>query len=415
MRNLFLLLIPIFIFSCHPQETQDESKDVPLSDEQLMEKAIKLCQENIIVDGHVDLPYRMEVKGFMLQKNVEDVSVLTSGNFDFPKAKKGGLDAPFMSIYVPSGYQETGGAKEFADSLINMTLQVAETYPDKFAAANTPAEIEANFAAGKISLPLGMENGAPVGDNVANVQYFFDKGIRYITLTHSTDNQICDSSYDESPDKWNGLSPFGEEVVKAMNDVGIMVDISHVSDSAFYDVLKIVKAPVIASHSSARKFTPGFERNMNDEMIKAVGENGGVIHINFGSTFLSKSSRDKFTMMDSVMVNYASENGLTKEDSAYAAYKAKYIEENNPFADVKTAADHIDHVVSLIGVDHVGFGSDFDGVGNSLPDGLKDVSMYPNLVFELLKRGYTDDELKKIFYLNTFRVWNKVIEVAEAS
>ena len=296
-----------------------------------------------------------------------------------------------------------------------MTLQVAETYPDKFAPAYTPKDIETNFAAGKVSLPLGMENGAPIGDEVANVKYFFERGIRYITLTHSKDNEICDSSYDESPDRWNGLSPFGEEVVKAMNDVGIMVDISHVSDSAFWDVLKVTKAPVIASHSSARKYTPGFERNMNDEMIKAVAENGGVIHINFGSTFLSKASRDKFDAMDSVMVNYASENGLTKQDSAYVAYKKKYIEENNPFEDVKTAADHIDHVVDLAGVDYVAFGSDFDGVGNSLPEGLKDVSMYPNLVFELLKRGYTDEELKKIFYQNTFRVWNKVIEVAEAS
>ncbi len=395
-------------FAC---QTPENSKEKPLTDEELKTLADQLAHEYIIVDGHVDLPYRMEVKGFMVQKTVEDVSVETSGNFDYPKAKKGGLDAPFMSIYVPSFYQKTGGAKEFADSLINMTRQVAETYPDKFAFVTTPAEIEENFKAGKISLPLGMENGAPVENDINNVKYFWERGIRYITLTHAKDNQICDSSYDTARTH-NGLSEFGVEVVKAMNDVGIMIDISHVSDSAFYQVMEITRAPVIASHSSARKYTPGFERNMTDDMIKKLAENGGVIHINFGSTFLSKESRDKFKAMDEAMTEFKVNNNVTEDDSAFINYKAKYLEENDPFTDVKTAADHIDHVKNLVGVDYVAFGSDFDGVGNSLPEGLKDVSMYPNLIYELLKRGYTKEEIEKICYKNTFRVWNKVIEVA---
>ncbi|MCR9253348.1 MAG: dipeptidase [bacterium] len=412
IKKLLMIGALAFVLACEPPKKEENTTAVK-SDEELIQLAEKLTQKFIIVDGHVDLPYRMEVKGFMLSKTVEDVSIETSGNFDYPKAKAGGLDAPFMSIYVPAGYQKKGGAKEFADSLIRMTKQVAETYPDKFGFVTTPSQIEENFKAGKISLPLGMENGAPIEDDVNNVKYFYDKGIRYVTLTHSKDNLICDSSYD-TMDTHNGLSEFGVEVVKAMNDVGIMVDISHVSDSAFYQVLKVTKAPVIASHSSARTYTPGFERNMSDDMIKVLAENGGVIHINFGSTFLSKESRDKFKAMDEAMKEFKVNEGVTEDDSVFIKYKANYLKQNDPFADVKTAADHIDHVKDLVGIDYVAFGSDFDGVGNSLPERLKDVSMYPNLIFELLKRGYTEEEIEKICYKNTFRVWNKVIEVANS-
>ena len=347
----------------------------------------------------------------MLKKQLEDVSIETEGNFDAPKAKRGGLDAPFMSIYVPARYQQTGGAKEFADSLITMVSQLPDTFPQLFSLAKSPADVETNFEKGLISLPMGMENGAPILDDLSNVKYFFDRGIRYVTLTHSKDNQICDSSYDTTY-TWNGLSPFGEEVVKEMNKVGIMVDISHVSDSAFYDVMEITQAPAIASHSSCRKFTSGFERNMNDDMIRVLAENGGVIHINFGSSFLSKESRDKFAAMREHLVNYAAENNLNRRDSAFQAYAKKYADENNVFADVQIVADHIDHVRDLVGIEHVGFGSDFDGVGDSLPEGLKDASMYPNLIAELLKRGYSEEEIQMICSGNTFRVWNEVQKVA---
>ncbi|MFT7029079.1 MAG: membrane dipeptidase, partial [Marinoscillum sp.] len=370
--RIVILSLAIIILGC--STPAEKPVDVSQMDEtELLAYATKLAKENIMVDGHVDLPYRMEVKGFMLRKSVEDVSVETSGNFDYPKAKRGGLDAPFMSIYIPSSYYKNGGAKAFADSLIEMTQNVAFSYPDLFALANTPAEIEANFKLGLVSLPLGMENGAPLEDDLTNVEYFFNKGIRYITLTHSIDNQISDSSYDTTF-TWNGISPFGEEVIAEMNRVGIMVDISHVTDSAFYDALRLSKAPMIASHSSCRKFTPGFHRNMSDEMIKDLAAKGGVVHINFGSTFLSKESREKFDAMDSVMTNYLAETGLSKEDSAYEAFSKQYAEANDVFADVQIVADHIDNVVNLAGIDYVAFGSDFDGVGNSLPNGLKDVS-----------------------------------------
>lgn len=404
----FIPLVGLILFiACTPQPRETTA----LSDEELKILADELAHRYIIVDGHVDLPYRMEIKGFMLRKQVEDVSVETEGNFDYPKAKKGGLDAPFMSIYIPSSYSLSGGAKAFADSLITMTLDVARVYPDKFAPANSPDEIRANFEKGLISLPLGMENGAPIENDLSNVAYFFDRGIRYITLTHSRDNQISDSSYDTAY-TWNGISPFGEQVVAEMNRLGIMVDVSHITDSAFYDVLRLSAAPVIASHSSCREYTPGFHRNMSDQMISDLAEKGGVIHINFGSSFLSAESRRKFDLLDSVMTNFRAANQLSRKDSVYQAYAKQYAEEIGAYEDVAMVARHIDRVVKIAGIDYVGFGSDFDGVGDSLPEGLKDVSMYPNVIYELLKMGYTEEDIAKICYKNTFRVWNEVIEVA---
>ena len=258
-----------------------------------------------------------------------------------------------------------------------------------------------------------MENGAPIGNDIANVKYFYDRGIRYITLTHGKDNQICDSSYD-TLNTWNGLSPFGEEVVREMNRVGIMVDISHVSDSTFYDVLKITNAPVIASHSSLRYFTPGWQRNMSDDMVKALKENGGVIQINFGSTFLDSAVSKINTENRQKLQALLKEKGLGMRDEAAKLVIEEFRKENpSLYADVKTVADHIDRVVQLAGIDHVGIGSDYDGVGDSLPTGLKDVSQFPNLIYELLRRGYSPEDIENICYKNVWRVWNKVIEVSK--
>jgi membrane dipeptidase len=408
-KSILLLFIIISLASCN-----STTETGNLNGEQdFTKRANELAHKFIITDGHVDLPYRMEVAGFMLKKSVEDVSIETKGNFDYPKAKRGGLDAPFMSIYIPSSYQVTGGSKEFADSLIDMVSRLPQSFPQLFALANSPQDVTQNFENGLISLPMGMENGSPLENDLTNVKYFFDRGIRYITLTHATDNMICDAAYDETEDTWNGLSPFGEEVVQEMNRVGIMVDVSHISDSAFYDVMRISKAPVIASHSSCRKFTPGWMRNMDDDMIKLLAENGGVICINFGSTFLSAESKDKRTAMNEHLTNYKAENNLTDEDTAYTNYAMRYAMEIGVYEDVETVANHIDHVVSLVGLNHVGFGSDFDGVGDSLPNGLKDVSMFPNLIKVLLQRGYTEDDIAKICYQNTFRVWDEVLKLAQ--
>ena len=396
-------------FACSGEQSKKSQDNEAL---ELRERAHRLSKKFIITDGHIDLPYRMANKGFMSRNSVEDVSIETMGDFDYPKAKMGGLDAPFMSIYVPAALQKSGGAKVFADSLIDMVGRLSEAFPNLFASAGTPSEVKENFEKALISLPLGMENGAPIESDLANVKYFFDRGIRYITLTHSLDNEICDSSYDISEDTWDGLSPFGEQVVQEMNKWGIMIDVSHISDKAFYDVMNLTHAPVIASHSSCRKFTPGFMRNMNDDMIKLLAEKEGVIQINFGSSFLSKTSQDQFSEIKTSLEEYRAAEGLSENDSTYVAYAAQYLIDMDPFEEIKTVADHIDHVVAIAGIDYVGLGSDFDGVGNSLPKGLKDVSMYPNLIYELLMRGYSDEDIEKICSHNVFRVWEETLRVA---
>lgn len=415
MKSILLqnagILFLLATFACDHKPAEIDYST--LSDEERLEAAKTIAHETIIVDGHVDLPYRMKVGGFTLQREILDVSTRTEGgNFDYPRSKEGGLDAPFMSIYLPARYQQTGGAKKLADSLILMTKRLPEAWPDKFAMAYSPDDIEANFQAGKISFPMGMENGAGIEDDLSNVAYFHEKGIRYITLTHGKDNLIGDSSYDTTRTN-GGLTEFGKQVVKEMNRVGIMVDISHVSDDTFYDVMELTDVPVIASHSSARKFTPGFERNMDDEMIKLLGKKGGVIMINFGGSFIDGDYNERTAEVREHLVNWLAENNLSRTDSAAAAYIEQYTAEHNVFPDVTLVADHIDHVVEIAGIDHVGFGSDFDGVGDSLPTGLKDVSMYPNLIAELLKRGYSREDIEKICYKNIFRVWRAVEAASE--
>ena len=376
------------------------------SDASLLIRAKKISQRTIITDGHIDIPWRLINK-------MEDVSIRTkTGDFDYVRAKEGGLDAPFMSIYVPSSYQ-AGGAKAKADELIDLVLKLAEDSPDKFKVVTSTNEAEKAIEDGLIALPMGMENGAPIENDLSNITYFYKRGIRYITLTHGKDNLICDSSYDTTA-TWGGLSDFGHQVVNEMNRLGIMVDISHVSDNAFYDVMKITKAPAIASHSSCRVFTPGFERNMNDSMIKTLADNGGVIQINFGSSFLTQDSRDKNTENSTKINEYAKKHGYSPEDKEMIAFSKKVQEENPIYADVTDVIDHIDHVVKIAGIDHVAFGSDFDGVGDSLPYGIKDASQFPNLIFHLLKRGYSEEDIQKICYKNIWRVWNKVDDIANS-
>ena len=260
---------------------------------------------------------------------------------------------------------------------------------------------------------MGMENGAPIEGDLKNIEYFHNKGISYITLTHSKDNAICDSSYDTTGTH-QGLSSFGAEVVAEMNRVGVMVDISHVSDNAFYQVMDITKVPAIASHSSCRHFTPGFERNMSDDMIKRLAENGGVIQINFGSSFVTQVSQDKRTANGEKVNAYAEENNLEADDSKVQEF-AKQVAKDNPiFCDVTDVADHIDRVVELAGIEHVGFGSDYDGVGDTLPYGLKDPSDFPNLIYHLLKRGYSEEDIEKICYKNVWRVWKATEKFARS-
>ena len=378
------------------------------NDDKLKARANELAQKFIITDGHIDLPWRLHKNGY------EDISIRTpGGDFDYVRAKQGGLDAPFMSIYVPATYQVTGGAKEMALELMNSVKRITTDHPDKFEMAYSISDVERIFNEGKIALPMGMENGAPIEGDLDNIQFFFDEGIRYITLTHSEDNDICDSSYNLGERTHKGLSDFGKEVVLEMNRVGIMVDISHVSDDAFYQIMDVTQVPAIASHSSARHFTPGFERNMSDDMIKRLAENGGVIQINFGSSFVTQESQDKRKKNSEDVSVFAKENNLESDDPRVKEFAKKVAIDNPVFCDVTDVADHFDHVVKLVGIDHVAFGSDYDGVGDTLPYGLKDASTFPNLIYHLLKRGYSEEDIEKICYKNIWRVWKATEEFAE--
>ncbi|GBL05611.1 dipeptidase [Glaciecola sp. KUL10] len=373
--------------------------------ETIKEKANRIAQDTIILDGHIDVPYRVN------NKWVDVTKATKGGDFDYPRAVKGGLNAPFMSIYVPASLDNSPQSTKLADQLIDSVEAIVARAPDKFAIAYRVTDVEQHFKAGKISLPMGMENGSPVQGSLDTLKHFYDRGIRYITLAHSQSNHISDSSYDLRR-QWNGLSPFGKEMIKEMNSLGIIVDISHVSDAAFYQAVELSQAPVFASHSSIRKFTPGFERNMDDEMIKKLAEHDGVIMINFGSGFVSgiaRKWRDERTKQANDLASVFGADSREVKD-----FITKYNEDSPyPFATLETVLDHIDHVVALVGIEHVGIGSDYDGVGDSLPVGLKDVSTFPNLVEGLLARGYSETDIKLILSGNALRVWKAVEAFAD--
>lgn len=370
------------------------------AERQLSKRARELAHRCIIIDTHQDVPYR-------LTQNAEDISKRTEGgDFDYPRAKEGSLDAVFMAVYVPAEYEEQGGAKAFADETIDMIESWTETWPDKFVMAESPAEIRTQFGRGKISIAMGIENGAPIEGDLANLKHFYDRGIRYITLAHSKNNHICDSSYDEKP-KWHGLSPFGKQVVAEMNRLGMIIDVSHVTDAAFYQVVELSKAPVVATHSSCRHFTPGWERNMDDDMIRLLAKNGGLIQINFGSMFVNTQVNKRYLGGSKHMAEHIKAKGL-KGDRRKEYVRRYRAEHPIGDADISDVVAHIDHVVKLVGVDYVGLGSDFDGVGGRLPNGLRDVSCYPNLVCELLRKGYSEKDIRKICGGNFLRVWSNV-------
>jgi len=293
-------------------QTAAESKE-----NKLHARAERIADEHIIIDGHIDVPYR-------LRRYEEDISQSAPlGDFDYPRAKTGGLNAPFMSIYIPVERQDDyADARALADSLIDMVEGFTERAPDKFAIAPSPEAVRRQFKKDLVSLPMGLENGAPIGEDLSNLQHFYDRGIRYVTLAHAEPNQISDSSYDTTR-VHGGLSDFGREVVAEMNRLGMMVDVSHITDEAFYDVMEVAEAPVVATHSSARHFTPGWERNMSDEMIQRLAENGGVITINFGSSFLRDEYQDDDDPAREGASQFVERKGLSRGDSAAIRYYQK--------------------------------------------------------------------------------------------
>jgi membrane dipeptidase len=383
---------------------------VPAAADKYDRQAVELARKYLLVDTHIDVPYRIHYEW-------QDVTKATEkGEFDYPRAVNGGLNVPFMSIYTPAGSEYDGSAYALANTLIDQVEAIVARAPDKFAIATSTDDVEAQFKAGRISLALGMENGAPIQGSLDKLRHFHQRGVRYVTLAHSDSNHISDSSYD-SVRLWQGLSPFGREVVEEMNRLGMMVDISHLSDEAAREVLSLSRAPVIASHSSARHFVtnePVFERNMDDDLIRALAANGGVVMVNFGSSFVTTAANEYRNRYRPAAAAYAQRHGLRPGDPRLAQFERDYRSKHPyPFASVAEVADHIDHVIKLVGVEHVGIGSDYDGVGDSLPVGLKDVSTYPNLVAELLRRGHGETDIEKILGANLMRVWEAVEKAAD--
>jgi len=402
MKKITTLLLSISLAS-----VAFSQQNYQITDSTLFSKAVELSKSYLMVDTHIDLPDWLYHKWF-------DVSVESNtGEIDYARARKGGLDVAFMSIYTSPSLEGTGKSKVKADSMISLVHKMVRTWPNKFYLLRSVSEIDKQKNKNKIFLTMGMENGSPIENNITNLEEFYNKGIRYITLAHFKSNHISDSAND--PDrKWNGLSPFGEEVVKEMNRLGIMVDVSHISDSSFYDVMRLSKSPVIASHSCCRFFVPSLERNMSDEMIKILAAHNGVIQINFANSYLRNDIYQQYTNGDNLIKEHLKQFNIAEGSDSASIYENNYWKEN-PLAraTVKDVADHIDHVKNLVGIDYVGIGSDFNGTGGEVPIGLENVSKYPNLVYELLLRGYTDEEIQKVLGGNLIRVWKQVEEVAK--
>jgi membrane dipeptidase len=380
------------------------------SEEQLIKKADKIHASILTVDTHCDTPMDFTDPTF-------DLGVRhTEGCVDFPRMTEGGLHAEFFAVFTGQGQRSDSMFTVVHQKALAIFDAIHKNVEKNSAVAEIALTADDAYRikkAGKIAAYIGLENGYPIGIDIKRVKEFYDLGARYITLSHSRNNDICDSSSDPKGSEHNGLSSFGEQVVKEMNKLGMMVDVSHVSDKSFYDVLKVTSAPVIASHSSCRALC-GSPRNMTDDMLLALKENGGVIQICILSNYLKtpEPNPEMEAKLKELQTLYGDYNALpdsTKQimRSEYRAIQKKY----EKLATVKDIVDHIDHVVQVIGIDYVGIGTDFDGGGGV--DGCKTADQLKNITIELLRRGYTKDDITRIWGGNAMRVLRKAEEIAE--
>ncbi|MBE0674586.1 MAG: dipeptidase [Bacteroidales bacterium] len=379
------------------------------SEKKILAKADKIHSAVLTVDTHCDTPMRFGRAGFDIGKKNED------GCVDFPRMMEGGLNAEFFAVYLGQGprddeshnrvYERTLGIFEAVHS------NVAE-YPEMAEIALTPADAYRLKKEGKIAAFIGMENGYPIGRDISRVETLYNLGMRYITLSHSGNNDICDSSTDRNGPEHDGLSPFGEEVVAEMNRLGIIVDVSHISDASFYDVIAKTKAPVIASHSSCRALCEN-PRNLDDDMLMALKSNGGVIQICILSNYLiPPSANPELDARNAdIRAKYEALGELNDEQRTMMRNELSAARrELQKIANVSDAVDHIDHVVQVIGIDHVGIGTDFDGGGGI--DGCRTAADMKNITIELVRRGYSKAEIEKIWGGNFMRVFSEVERVA---
>ncbi|MGB9893749.1 MAG: dipeptidase [Candidatus Saccharicenans sp.] len=391
-------------------------KEVRISEKNLEERARELHKRMVTVDTHCDTAM-MLLRGNWNPAERHDPKLPGSGKIDLPRMKEGGLEAEFFAAFVAQGPRTEPGyaqAKKRAEDLIQAVKKMVEDNSATIGLALTPEDAYRLKKQGKLAAFLGIENGYAIGRDLSLIKYFFDLGVRYITLCHSADNNICDSSTDREETEDKGLSDFGRQVVQECNRLGMMVDISHASDKSFYDVLEVSRAPIIASHSCARAVCQN-PRNLTDEMIKALAKKGGVIQICFLSAYVKapKPNPERDQAMAELRAKYG--NWRTIQDDALREKVMAEIQEINhkypsDLASVKDLVDHIDHVVKLVGIDYVGIGTDFDGGGGVL--GCNDVSEMIKVTEELLRRGYSERDIEKIWGQNFFRVFNQVREVA---
>ncbi|HVG37727.1 MAG TPA: membrane dipeptidase, partial [Pyrinomonadaceae bacterium] len=378
-------------------------------DERLWQRALRLQRASIVVDGHNDITTPMVDEDY-------DLGTPSAGRFhtDIARMKAGGLSAQFFSIYVDAKFVERGAAARRALEMIDLVHRAAERHPQDLMMATSVVDIRRAKKEGRIAALMGIEGGHAIEDSLLLLRDFYRLGVRYMTLTHNNTNNWADAGRGEA--RHNGLSDFGKEVVREMNRLGMLVDVSHVSDKTMSDVLDVSAAPIIASHSSARALSD-HSRNIPDDLLRRIAKNNGVVMVNFYPVFIDQKAleadraRDERlkTQLDALKERYRDDEKKLQEET-----KKLYDADPLPETPLSVLIDHIDHIAKVAGVDHVGLGSDFDGVP-SLPQGIKDVSQLPNITYELLRRGYSDGDVKKILGDNLLRVLGDAERVARSA
>lgn len=379
------------------------------SDAELQERARRVMQRTPLIDGHNDLPWALRQAHGSDPQAVDltvNLDATTDLHTDIPRLRAGGVGGQFWSVYVPASLPPVEAAQATFEQ-IDVVRRLVAAHPDAFELAVTADDVVRIHRSGKIASLIGIEGGYSINDSLGLLRVFHAMGVRYMTLTHSTTTTWADSATDAP--KWGGLSPFGEAVVREMNRLGIMVDLSHVSEETMLDALRVSEAPVIFSHSSARGVT-GHPRNVPDSVLRLLPEDGGVVMITFVPGFVSEDVRTWGSARSAEearlkSLNPGSPSAVTEGVAAWVAANPP------PRADIADVADHIDHVRRVAGIDHVGLGGDFDGV-SALPDGLGGVETYPALIAELYRRGWTDADVRKLLGENVLRVMRAVEAVA---
>ena len=409
LNYLGSFMILSLIFSCASDLSKIDSE------KELIEKALDIHNRVLTLDTHADTPLRMIQPGFDLSERHDPNE--TGSKLDYPRMVEGGLDAVFFAAFVAQDIRNDDGhnrAKNLCLQMIDSVITSTNRNSDMVGLALNPEDAYSLEKEGKRAIYIGIENGYPIGNDLSNVSLYYKKGVRYITLVHSSNNDLADSSTDSNGPEHEGLSDFGNEVVKEMNRLGIMVDVSHGSDSLFYDTIALSKAPIIASHSNARKVT-NHERNMTDEMLKLMAKNGGVVQLTMLSNYLREvpPNAEKDSAIAALRSSMKPVAKMTEEEQNEARESIKKLNDMfpAPMANVKNVVDHIDHIVNVAGIDHVGIGCDFDGGGGI--EGVFDASEVMNITIELVRRGYSEDQIEKIWGGNLIRVFKEVQAIAE--